>query len=325
MDRLRKLMAACLLTILLIAGCVPADTSLPPPTATEPGTLIPYRTHTPTPSPSALANTPTPIPSATPTAQTYQIKKGDDLFGIAFAHGVSPEALKTANPTVNPHFLIVGSSLVIPPVTPAPETPAATQASPTPSPISLGSVRCFQAGPDGAWCLVLVTNAGQESVENLSASIRLANAEAGSLTEQTATAPLNVLPGGASLPLAAYFEGTLPAGSSADAQLQEALPMPADDTRYLPVRLDAATPEIAADGQSARASGNVLLGEDAAAEASLVWVAAIAYDTTGEPVGMRKWESGEALKPGSSLPFDLTVYSLGPAITRVDLRVEAHR
>jgi len=48
------------------------------------------------------------------SADTYTIRKGDMLYSIAKAHGVSLKALENANPRVNPNRLRVGEKLNIP-------------------------------------------------------------------------------------------------------------------------------------------------------------------------------------------------------------------
>jgi hypothetical protein len=53
-----------------------------------------------------------------------------------------------------------------------------------------------------------------------------------------------------------------------------------------------------------------------------VWVAVVAYDASGQVVGLRKWEASDPLQPAGRLPFAVTVFSLGPAIARVDAVVE---
>ena len=61
---------------------------------------------------------------------------------------------------------------------------------------------------------------------------------------------------------------------------------------------------------------------DASPRAQTVWVVAVAYDAAGRVVGFRRWDGG-GLQPGGSLPFDLTVASLGSRVTRVELFIEA--
>jgi hypothetical protein len=52
-------------------------------------------------------------------------------------------------------------------------------------------------------------------------------------------------------------------------------------------------------------------------------VLATAYDAAGEVVGIRRWESPDALKAQAPVAFDFSVSSLGPAISKVDFLAEA--
>jgi hypothetical protein len=67
----------------------------------------------------------------------------------------------------------------------------------------------------------------------------------------------------------------------------------------------------------------VIRSEDESRSASLVWVAAVAYNAHGEIIGVRRWEASESLKAGGSIPFTLYVYSLDDPIEQVDMFVEA--
>ena len=51
--------------------------------------------------------------------------------------------------------------------------------------------------------------------------------------------------------------------------------------------------------------------------------AGVAYSADGQIVGFRRWEWQGSLKAGSAQAFDFSVYSLGPAIARVEVIVEA--
>lgn len=64
-------------------------------------------------------------------ASTYTVQAGDSLWTIAQSQGVSLSSLESANPTISPSDLLVGTSLQIPAPTPAP-TPT-VQSSPPPS------------------------------------------------------------------------------------------------------------------------------------------------------------------------------------------------
>src|SRR5512137_361100 len=168
-----------------------------------------YRTDTPTPSQTPTApGTATPLPSPSPTPRTHAIAKGDTFSGIAFQFGVSIPALQAANPGLDPNILIVGTVVFIPP----PGTPeSGTPDIPSPTPVSLQVAKpvCYRSADGGLWCFAEVTNTQPFAVESVSGSIRIAG-EDGQVHSMDAALILDVLPAGASLPVAAFF----PAGTS---------------------------------------------------------------------------------------------------------------
>ena len=314
-----------LVGMLILAACVPSR-ARPTATSTVPGRLTPYRSPTPslTPRPSPLpSGPPPPLPTATstitPTPFLHVLAKGDTLFGLALKYGVSLETIKTANPELQPNFLIVGTSVIIPIQATSAPTSVPT---PTPVPVRMAAPRCYPTADGGLWCFVLAANDQLFGLENLSAWITLGDSHGQILAGQEAIAPLNRLPPGATLPLMAFFPPPVSADAVPDARLTNSLVIPAEDTRYLTATVQVESVEILTGGLQATVQGNVLLPAGTR-PASVVWVAAIAYDDAGQVVGVRKWEAAESLQPAGRLPFTVTVYSLGPAIARVEAVVEA--
>jgi hypothetical protein len=234
-------------------------------------------------------------------------------------YGVSLEAIKTANPELQPNFLIVGTSVVIPIQATLAPTSVPT---PTPVPVRMAAPRCYPTADGGLWCFVLAANDQLFALENLSAWIALGGSRGQILAGQEAIAPLNRLPPGAALPLMAFFPPPVSADVIPDARLTNSLVIPAQDTRYLTATVQVEVVDILPDGLQATVQGNVLLPAGTR-PASVVWVAGVAYDAGGQVVGVRKWEAAESLPPAGRLPFTFTVYSLGPAIARVEAVVEA--
>jgi LysM repeat protein len=309
---------------LILAGCAspeaPSSTAGATPRA---GQLTPYTPLAPSQTLPVNGNTtPTPLPSLTPTPLTHVVSSGEDLFGIAYRYGVTLEILLTANPTVNPRAMSVGTVLIVP--SGSRPTPTVQNPSPTPLPVTLGQAECFRALDGSLTCLAAVTNTTGAAVENLSGRVRLLVQPAGEMLELPAFPLLNLLQPGASLPLVAYLNAPAPEDFELGVELQTGLPLPEGDTRYLPAELEGVSVEIAPDGLSAVAQGSVAL-EGSDGEAGTVWVAAVAYAADGKMVGVRRWENAAPLAAGSSIPFNLAVYSLGGEIDRVDLLVEARR
>jgi LysM repeat protein len=305
----------------ILAGC--SEAAGPSAATKNTPTFEFYRTDTPTPSRTpTLPGTSTPLPSPSPTSRAHAIVRGDTFSGIAFKYGVSIPALQASNPELDPNMLIVGTVVFIPP----PGTPSSgTPSIPSPTPVSLevGQPVCYRAGDGGLGCFAEVTNPQSFAVESVSGSILLAG-EDGQVHSQDAALILNILPAGASLPLTAYFPPPVPDPLQVDAQVSMVLPLNEGDSRYPKAEIEDLAVVIAPGGLSAEVSGEVVLKEEGV-QATAVWVAVAAYDSQGNPTGLRRWESSQPLKAGESLPFKFKVYASGEAINQVKSLAEAHR
>jgi hypothetical protein len=257
----------------------------------------------------------------------HVVQQGEDMFGIALRYRISLEELKVVNPGVNPNILSIGATLVIPvSQTPAPTdaaAPGSALPSPTPVPLEMGSLRCFQTQEGGAWCSLPVTNRLPAAVEGLIAAFRMADETRQNIILQNAFLPFDRLLPGETLPLVAFFPPPIPAPFEVRAELLTALPSP-EDGRYLATQVRRQQMVIAPGGLSARVSVEVrLAGETGSAER--LWVVVVAYDAQGSVVGVRRWEAppGPALASGQVLPVTVTVYSAGGPMVRVDALAEA--
>jgi len=310
-----------------LAGCGSAATlsaapSLPSVTP-SPVQIVPYHSATPSPRPFAVdahtqPTTPTPIPSPTPTPRSYTVIRNDDMFGIALRHGIPIEALLTANPTVQPNFLSVGTVLQIPYV---PGTPTPGETTPTPVALTPAPPVCYTTADGGAWCYLRVENTYDSGLENLSGQFLISGPD-GKLLDQPAVPPLDMIPPGQSMPLAAFFPPPVPQPFAVNGQILTALLQPEDSPRYLPIQVDNFEVEIGEIGRSARAGGQVSLPAESG-PASRAAVLAVAYSAEDEVVGVRKLEFTQGLAAGASRSFEVLVYSLGPPIARVEILAEA--
>ena len=303
------------LGLLAAAACAP-PAGAPPAAPHEPA---PYRTVTPsaTAGPTGLVEfAQTPLP--TPTPFDYAVKRGDTLGGIAERFNVPLDALLAANPGVSPNAMSIGATLKIP------STPRnlSGEGTPTPAPFAVQQIGCRPTGEGQLWCFALARNEAAEPLENVTAQITLLDAEGASRDSQTAMLPLDILPPYQSLPLTALFRAAGLPEVRPQVQVLSAIRLMADDPRYLPAALQNTQVQVDWSGLSAQARGQVWLPEDSKPAAS-VWVAAAAYDRDGSVVGVRRWESSGGLAAGETLPFALSVGSVGGAIQRVDFAVEA--
>jgi len=303
-----------LFAVYVMAGCSqPAPATLLQPTNTR-SVLAPYLTPTaivPSPTMTPVKSLPvTPAPSPTPF--THVVVKGETMLGIALRYGVTLEALQAANPSIDPQFLSVDTALIVP----LGDEIAVTAATPTPVPVEWDEPVCYRTADDGAWCFVLVENKMDTALENLSAWIGLFGNDGEIIASQVAVGPINILRSRQAMPLMAYFQPPLPADIAVRAELLTAISIPEDDERYLDWPLADLAIEIMGDMlKEARVTGRIMQPEDTTSPGQ-VWIAAIAYDQSDQVVGVRKLENTD------DLVVDLTVYSLGPAIARVEVLIE---
>ncbi|MBN1451949.1 MAG: LysM peptidoglycan-binding domain-containing protein [Anaerolineales bacterium] len=314
---------ALLLFAFLLAACAPQTVAQTP---VLPGALRPYTTRTPSATPEQpdglVVSFETPVPTSTPFV--YAVQAGDTMSGIAFKFGVSLDELLVANPDVSPNSMSIGTKLNIP-SDPANPTGASTSMPvPVSSPqgASVEQIECYPTADRGMWCFVLIHNDTPDVIENLSAQVTLLDVDSQTLASALALSPLNILPPGDSLPLMVFFPPLISADARSQVQLLTGIPLQSDDERYLPVTLHNTLAQVDASGRNAQVSGTVRLPEDAP-PASLVWVAAVAYDRAGRVVGVRRWESTAGITAGGSFQFAFEVSSLARAIERVEFVAEA--
>ncbi len=307
-------------TMMLLTACAPQTN----PVATPDVSLTPYVTSTAASAvPAGTAQTPeglvaaeTPLPSPTPF--TYTVKSGDTISSIALKFGVSMDDLQAANPEISPNAMSIGQVIKIPS---NPDNPSG-EPTPTPAPFTVQQIGCRPTANLGMWCFVLVHNDFPDPLENVSAQITLVDANHASLASQTALLPLNILPPNASLPLTVYFPPEIPVGTRPQVQILTAIRLLPGDERYLPAAVNNTLVQVNADGHSAQVNGQVFLPADTR-NASEVWVAATAYNESGEVIGVRRWEWKDGLAAGGSIPFEFMLASIGGKIARVDFAVEA--
>jgi LysM repeat protein len=263
-----------------------------------------------------MVTAPAPLPSATPFL--YTVQAGDTLNQIADNFHVSPDAILSENPDLDPNAMAVGLSLKIP------GNPAsgAAGASSTPEPVLVQQIACHPTADRGLWCFVLVHNDSAEVIENVTAQITLIDANGQSADSRPAVLPLDILPPGQSLPLAAYFPPGTPADAVPHVQILSAMQILPNDPRYLPASVGETLASVSWSGLTAQLSGEVFLPQDSLAAKS-IWVAAVAYDQNGKVVGWRRWESTAGLGPGNKIPFSFMISAVSGRIERVDYIVEA--
>jgi LysM repeat protein len=340
-NKVLSLLVFVLVLGLTLNGCISADpvsTSIVEPSSTLiwQGKLEPYSTGTPTTTP--LPPTPmsalpiTPAPTSTPF--THIIQKDETMLGIAIRYGITLDDLKAANPEADPRMLSIGQVLIIPLMS----QEAAIENAPTatPVPVRLGQPACYPAGDGGLNCFLEVFNDQAELLESVSVWFGLYNQNDSLVASQVGNLTLNFLTSGGNMPVSAYFSPPVPADSMIRTQLVSALTVIDDTTRYVKTDVTVEKVQIDPNGLQASAAGSVAIMSPVRA----IWGVALAYDLEREIIGIRRWkqDTGCLLPelvestpevPTSTpaacgpLPFEITVFSLGPQIETVEILAEA--
>ncbi len=299
--------------LVILMGCTEVG-SVPPPAATQ--TLLPRRPSTPTATVQP-GGTIVPVETAgpSPTPPVHAIVEGDTLLSIAIRYGVDLADLLLANPGVNPRLLIVGDRLDLPLSGAQGPIPSAT-----PVPIDLSPVACYEENEELLTCLLTASVYGEFAVEGVVALVTLSDSSGQPLMTEPAYAPINlVLPAGRSV-LVATFGPPQPRFSTASALTISALQASELTLRYAELDLKIEATRISLDGDHARAEGRVEVLDWASNRPVALRLVVIALDENDVPVGFRTWEAPEE---GSSFDFDVTLFSLGPPIERLEILSEA--
>ena len=305
---------------MLLTACQVAQS---PETATPTSTLRPYLQRTATPTlatrPASLSTAPPLGPTATPWVHVVQ--SGDTLLGIAARYGVDYEDLLIANPGIDPRLLSIGTEILIPGSGGEPIT--ALLPTPTPLPLNLSVVRCYRTISESMWCLTEVRNSSSEAVEGISVLLRLIDPEGELLVNQQIYGPLNLLSEDRTMPLAAYFSDPPSDPFLPAVELLSAVLVSDASNRYLQVELTETRRESKQNGMQWDVHGEAVVSDLESVEGALLSLLLIGYGDEGEIVGYRKWTPEAPIAPGDIVAFNLSVFSLGPPITRVELLSEA--
>jgi LysM repeat protein len=277
------------------------------------GALQPYLTNTPaqTSTPNVIVILETPVPTS--TLATHIIQAGDTLSELAEIFKVSQDALRAANPDLNPNSMTIGQTIFIP--DPSDPTAAASTLTPVPAPVT--QAVCHPTADSGLWCFALIQNNTADIFENVSAQITLLDSDGAVVASQTAFTPIDIIPANSSMPVYTFFANT---SAEVTPQVQVISALQGSANSRLPVMLNNTLTQIDWDGRSAQLSGQVYLPLESQA-ATQTWVAAVAYDKNGTVVGVRRWE-GEGIQPGASINFNFAVSSLGGEIEAVQFFVQ---
>ncbi len=265
------------------------------------------------------AATRTPQPSPTPF--TYTIENDDTLLTIAFRFGVTVDEIMAVNPGVDPRILSIGTTLVIP----LGEDGEAVIPTATPVPLLVGPARCYETIDAGLWCFIPVLNELPVGIAGVIGEVSLYHPTGELFASLPVLPPVDIIPAGKSLPLFGNLSASVPPGYFARGRVAGAFLAEGGEERRLSVRVVESAVEILDDGRAAAAQGLVEITAVQEGEPAFVGslrVAAVAYDSGNEVVGLRLWEESVEGEPGGRYPFEIQIYSLGPPIAKVEIFAE---
>jgi len=194
----------------LLMGCGQLITPTPEPVSKSeitPTTItIISLTSTPLPTSTPRLATPiaSPTPTITPTPIIYTVQAGDTLLKIAIDFDRTTEAIQEVNGIVDPRFLQIGQTLIIPPAEEDADTPPTP--TPTPPPLVVTAIN-FQEVPEGGlWCLGTISNPGDKFLTEVVVEASLLGGSGVLLAREAAFTQLDVIGPGQSVPFAILFE-----------------------------------------------------------------------------------------------------------------------
>jgi LysM repeat protein len=301
-------------------GCTtPTDVVPVEPTIT----LKPYSQPSLTPSSTFVIPTVTVHPTLGPTATPFVhvVQKDDTLLGIAIRYGVSLEDLLAVNPGINPTILSIDQKIIIPGTEGESDSIFLPVATPLPLPFS--EVDCFPTATDQLWCITTLENQEDFPLEGVSVILSLLNEKGEVIQSRTAFSPLNLIPEGGVIPLAALFPS--PSDGYAHGMVFPVAANQAEniEERYLPMEWILETNEGENDLRAWRIAGRLhLLGEDER-HTVRISILGVALDEAGHIIGFRQIKIETELESADELPFEMEIFSLGPPIDHVEILAEA--
>jgi len=302
----------------MLAACSSVDMeNTPLPTTT----LQSFSSYTPASKPtSSLSPIGTPIPvGPTPTPFVHIIQQGETLLEIAFRYGVQFDDIVLANPQIDPNLLHIGEEIRIPGSDGEPVD--ILLPTPTPIPVRLKTLGCFESPSLAFICMVSITNNEEFMVAGVSAYIALHDRDGQILDNQIAYAPINQIPTGQEIPLIVIFNRKPPGYSSFHADLLSAVQV-ADLTDELPEIdvLDTKT-IYKAEKRLAEVSGMLSIAAQKGDE-FLARVVGVVFDAKGEPIGMNIWEGQVNSANSEEIEYRISIFSLGPEIAAISIYPE---
>lgn len=159
-------------------------------------------------------------------------------------------------------------------------------------------------------------------LENLTAEFRLTDPSTGEVVSQSAQFPLSRLKAGTALPFYTYFSPPVTGNPQIDLKILTAAAVESGSGDQMFLNIEDNQFTVAPDGLSAVFSGGAIL-QGEGWSANRIVLAAVAYNSSGEVIGVRRVEESTSLASGEEYSFEITVYSTGGKIANVMVFGEA--
>lgn len=309
------------LACLALAGCQNAATDIQ---LSPTGSLMPFATATAsrTATPPPAEQTAFPL-GPSPTPFVHIVQQGETLLGIALRYGVSLEDLLLVNPGVDPSFLSIGQQVRIP----GTEGEAVDYLLPTPTPVplSLSPVNCYDSPTGRMVCLLEAENNTLNDLESLTVVVKLFDQEGGMIDAAAANAPLDMIRSGARMPLSAPFSDHPVDFSYAIAELSSSVAVVSGQQDLFPLTVVLSTMNLQEEIGFAHLEGEIETAEGMTSGQYQVRVVGIMRNTVDELVGYKLWEGVIDDPAEENLSFVLDIFSLGPGAAGVEVLAQARR
>ncbi len=296
----------CLFISWLLMGCGHTLTPTPGVTATlKPSPIVEKVEPTATQRPTATLKIATPLtnptPTPTPTPIIYIIQPGDTLLKIAIQFDRFPENIQETNGIVDPRFLQIGQTLIIPPA--EVNLDASPTPTPTPPPLTVTSIY-FQRTPQGAlWSLGSVHNPGSEALTEVVVEAALLDGSGVLLAREAAFTQLDAVLPGESIPFAILFNDPPTEFAQYQVVAIAAVPLSAQARYYF----DLETFDL--HGRPAGELGYRVRGQlrnKGNSDVETIRLVVIAYDAEDRVLAQRQADLAVTLlKAGAATPFEL--------------------
>ncbi|MEJ2013468.1 MAG: LysM peptidoglycan-binding domain-containing protein [Anaerolineales bacterium] len=259
----------------------------------------------------------------TPTPFVHIVQQGETLLGIALRYGVTLEDLLVVNPGVDPSFLSIGQQIRIPGTEGEPVDYLLP--TPTPVPLSLSPVNCYDSPSGRMVCLLEAENNTPNDLESLTVVIKLFDKNGRLIDAAAANAPLDMIQAGLRIPLSAPFSDHPVDFAYAIAELSSSVAAAPDQQDLFPLTVALSTVNIEEGLGFAHLEGEVETAEGMSPGQYQVRVVGILRNTIDELVGYNLWE-GVIDGPVDENPsFVLDIFSLGPGAAGVEVLAQARR